>query len=393
MIVKIISNLEGLNTGKGGHYYTLKETAITLRQFNNKVLIFSVGQSKPDALCDLPGSIHLFGKTANRRALIKEILHIIGLRNVQVLHAYDPFASVVAKELSRRIGATTLVTKCGGKSWPWLAVTDRSYVCFNSKDSRALKKGPLSAEKTWVLPARASKPNPENLHQLGSDSGIVKFVRIGRICKAYEQTALQAIRFVRACNDAGMRSQLDIIGTVQDRGVLTKLIWAAGGETTFHTDESCTRNASNFIGASHIVIGTGRSVQEAMSYGKTVLCPVQDSFYPAIIDENNVTYFMEQNFSERVKVNSFVNPDRDVESTINRIKVLKKQRFPSSVNYRIFNEYFDIEQTVKRLEEIYTSAQSPKWTVFDTIMLYKGKFWALVIAAKLLFKDAISGYR
>jgi hypothetical protein len=180
----------------------------------------------------------------------------------------------------------------------------------------------------------------------------INILRICRISNYYKNSILQSIALFDYLTDIEFNCTLTVIGIVEDLDLYHELRAKFGDQVNFVTENELTHNASQLIYFFDIVVGTGRSLMEALSKNKIILSPVMNSNLPVLIYGNTFNKALEVNFSERLDI-----PQLEVANSLAYLKELL-YNFESLNNYKLasnklFKIYFDVNMANLKYDEIY----------------------------------------
>lgn len=307
MIVYVIGNFSGFNSGHGGHYYSVLHTAQQMKQYDDTI-IYSVGQEQPSPLRGCEFATHIFssGPACQVSAEIRSDLASRGLLpKVRIVHGFDYNSSITSLALAKELDVPFVLTKCGGSPISRMKPVFPNTLLFHEMDLRIFKARAPGGDRIRVIPNRVAPIGYDQeraIRMFGPKKDTVLF-KIGRIGKAYEKSISEAIDLAIGLNKAQAGCTLHIIGYVEDRSILDNLRGRAAplaDRIKFHTEPDETRNAAELLGYCDAAVATGRGAMEAMSLGKIVLFPCANTNVPCILDEATWRSAAEENFSERV---------------------------------------------------------------------------------------------
>jgi len=359
-VLFVIQNVRGINTGAGGHYYSLLTTANALHP-HITVGIIVAGNQDQFILRNLeyptwnvgfgPGSV---------RSGLSEFQKVVRQFAPDVIHAFDVNSFWLARMATLRECQGLLLTKCGGaipRYYPYV----EDLVVFTRQDKAFFSgRKKFQSSRIHLIPNRvaAISPDRERINQLRGKlkgKGPV-FLRIGRFASSYRSTLLQAATLVRDLNTDGLTCQLLCIGTVQHPEVVRQIKAEAKGFVTVITDPKYTHKASELIDIGQFVIGTGRSLMEASTRGKILLTPIVGNVYPAVVTDDNFERHSSTNFSPR-------NTDGQHDEALNYKLIVQllqdgyKRREYKRLSKRFFADHFNIDSVVPRYIGLYESVR------------------------------------
>lgn len=356
LILYLIGNFSGSNTGAGGHYYSLIEMSSQVKKVRSAHVV-SLGQAVPVALSGLDDYTHISCSLINQYRGVRRIINLVSENGwaVTAIHAYDSNVAYIGMVLAKKLSAPLFLTKCGGPvpkyffpNAPYLFVFHPADFDYFSSRRRGV---------VTLLPNRVSRPTYDSERAIKvfgeKRPGVLTFFRIGRIGKTYKETVLSAIRLVKCFNDNGIESELKVIGHLESKAVLEELKSAADGSVTFHTDFIETYKASELIGYCDVVVGTGRGVLEAMASGRIVFFPVLGSDYPCLLNKKTFEFGFAENFSQRVSLSADVQSVTSPDIFLPYFHSESLREALRSTSLELFGQYFDSVKGAVRLIEIY----------------------------------------
>jgi hypothetical protein len=302
---KVVFVVSVAQHGMGGHYHSLAAIAGSLfAECPERAMVVSIGGRRSPVVESLVADgirvEHIDFHFAGLRSAVRRLETLVSGFGADVIHAFDEHAFLFARVVSARKRVPTLLTKCGGPVPKGYFPRTRWLSVFSEEDARFF----ASRENTevWKIPNRVRYVQQDM--SLISDvrervGGGLLILRVTRIAPHYEKTLEDSMRIVRRLRRDGLDAKLVVIGHVYDRRILERALEEAGDFVFFITDERFCRDAKRVIGVADIVIGTGRSLMEAVVLGKSVLCPVQNMEIPCLVSPENVGVLAATNFSER----------------------------------------------------------------------------------------------
>jgi hypothetical protein len=284
-----------------------------------------------------------------------------------VIHAFDEHAFFFARVAAWRLGIGAVLTKCGGPPPPKYYPSATALTVFSMEDLDWFSRRSWPA--VFLLPNRVRKFSQHwgliaELEQKFTSK--LRIVRISRIVGHYEKTIADSIRLVVRLRAAGFDVQLMIIGRIYDKDVLRRL-QAMGREcVTWVTDERFTGDTKQLIDVADLVVGTGRSLMEAVARGRTALCPVAGLSIPCLVTPANVDTLAKFNFSERGRLATTDEEQFQVLcARLRRGRTDEEVRFLAAMSER----FCDIESVIPKYLAIYDQqARRPEKLVFDMLL-------------------------
>ncbi len=357
-ILYLITSTRG--HGQGGHAMSLKTISETMVAIGD-VCILCIGV--------LPLAIfrqsnvkteYIFYNGKKTINVIRDILHKINEVKPDIIHSFDTRALFFARIAALRYRLPLVHTKAGGPNPTRWYPFAKTLICFSKENYDYFRAQPKFRKTALhLIPNRAVEP-PEDPARVAEVRALAKgapvLMRIARIGNTYAESFRQTIRLSNELTNRGARHALVLVGVVEDQPVLEELKKMAQGlEVHFLTDSHFTLNAAELVPAADLVVGTGRSIQEAASKGKVLLTPLAGSAMPVLVNKENVEALMVTNFSPR---NVLI--DYSEQQTIAMIAELTndslKRKEYSHFSKKFFIDHFDIRSALPRYEAIYRVA-------------------------------------
>lgn len=296
----VVGNIPGLNTGKGGHYYSVKEIASELNQhFSIDVVV--LGDAIPEALTGHPRLKWIECGQTPTPGVLKRIKNHLTEMKPDVIHCMDSSSLLFLRLANKSYRIPICWTKCGGRTLSYYTPRGAPDIVFHRDDlelyhSKGFK--PLLIPNRFRIPQQATQPSPM------SHNDSLRIVRISRICDKYKDGLDKTIQFYHAMRSRFPGTTLDIIGFPEDSGVLSHLrnLAGEGEQVQFLTDRDLTREASRHLPNYHIAVASGRSAMEAISYGLPTFITPLSSPGPVLASAKTIDAMMAANFSERAQV-------------------------------------------------------------------------------------------
>lgn len=368
MIHFFIGCFEGVNTGKGGHYYSLLALKDSI---DCDGVIIVLGDFFPEAYSDRSDVIFI---KASRLELpfLRDYLSDEKLLP-QLIHAFDINSAAYAARVSVKHDVPLVVTKPGGPKQASYYLPYRNQIVFHKEDFFDFKSRAFKPEKLSIIPHRVFKPKVNNsrLNPFSEfkDCDAVKVICITRIGRYYEMKIKQAINLYKKMEEAGFKSVLAVVGTVEDESVLDELIKISSShKVSFKTTYDFTHQASELLHFSDVVVGGGRSFMEAFSLGKPTFFPVQGTDIPCFAQPKNIKYAAEKNFSERLQSSSYVNVDFAFKEFM--CVLMNDKSWYSEWSESYFDENFSAKNGSIKHVAFYKSAITPESKAANLVNLF-----------------------
>lgn len=359
MVIYLISCFTGINSGSGGHYYSLR-TLVDSCVHEYKIVV--LGDFFPQALSGVDKVS--FVRCARNDYLRKNLLAEFHSGEINIVHAYDYLSGLFGSQLARTIDVPLVVTKPGGppiRSW---LPKFKNMIVFHQADYEVLCGARfLGAINVALIPNRVASPtiNSERLSPFPSDKRALNVIRICRIGRPYRESIFQAISLVNELNSRNISARLAVIGTIQDGEVYkeVKAAISSCSNAVLCTSSEFTVNASELIKFSDLVVGTGRGAIEAMAAGKLIFFPVRNQSIPCFLTEHNYSAAFHHNFSPRIVEDADVNAYEALERFV---RIVCEGRLADCQIYakRIFKRDHDIKSGLLKVYRFYSDAQTEK---------------------------------
>lgn len=361
--MKVLFLIYSHGPATGGHFHSLDTIS---RHLGNRVEvgIVSIGSNVSPVLEANPCfSTHLtYGKGIGYPAFLKELKTCIRSFGPDVVHCFDAAALCLAAPVIGLGKYKVVLNKCGGPN----PVKNRWVYCkdivFFSLENYEWFKGAdfYKNVSLHLIPNRVEKlPGDIFENKLtGKDPSKFNLVRITRISPDYWHTMQLSVKLA-AFFAAQKPTKLFVIGRVYDRAVFDELLKYAANlrvDIEVITDERANK-AVKMLYLADAVVGTGRSIMEAMSFGLPVMAPAVNCDLPVLISAENFQLFFRGNFSERVKVSDEMerNNPEILLSVANSGAALKNAGIFAR---EMFDRFFNVSHAVEKYREVYRGASA-----------------------------------
>lgn len=345
-------------TGVGGHHHSLYNVVDIMSRTKN-VFIFSIGNSVPKLVSKHPAyikNLH-FGSFSDLSKTNKYIYQFTVEKNIDIIHCFDGNSFNIIYPLLRRIKIPVVLSKCGGpnsKNKIWQipdSIVLQSQENYNWFESNIYYTGC----NKYLIPNRLVHFTP-NKKIAGDEvkSNNITFVRINRIGERYKKTMIQSINLMNSINPM-YKVELIIIGVIEDIEVFEEIKKYAVSQNIvikFITDQKRVYDAKNFLYLADYVIGTGRSLMEAMSLSIPVFTPVSGSKLPVFVSTSNFENLLMTNFSERNTIS-----EHEQNHAYNEfLRTLESPDYYNSKKEEIrtlYKKYLDINGAIEKYSIVY----------------------------------------
>ncbi len=357
MVIYLISCFKGMNSGSGGHYYSLR-TLVDSCEHEYKIVV--LGDFFPQALSGVDKVS--FIRCARNGYLRKNLLADFNSCEIKIIHAYDYLSGLFGSQLANVANVPLVVTKPGGPPIRAWLPKFKNMIVFHQADYELLCGARfLGAINVALIPNRVSSPavNLDRRSPFPSDKRALNVIRICRIGSAYRESIFQAINLVNALNSQNISARLAVVGTIQESAVYEEVESAISScsNAVLFTSSEFTVNASELIQFSDLVVGTGRGAIEAMAAGKLVFFPVRNQCIPCFMTEDNYGVAFHHNFSPRIFEDANVNAYEALEKFV---RIAREGRLADCQMYakNNFKRDHDIKSGLPKIYNLYSDART-----------------------------------
>lgn len=359
MIHFMIGCFSGINTGKGGHYYSLLHLRSAM-SIPSKIVV--IGDFFPPVYAGIDGIIFIRCSRIGLSFLSDYTRKIS--EQPSIIHSFDLNTALYGSRVARRNNIPFVITKPGGPVQRAHYATYRNQVVFHSEDFQYFKSLHRGPERISMIPQRVipvsketSRPDPFSGVAGAND---IKIICISRIGPYYKRKLNQAVNLFEKIGEE-RSCALAIIGTIEDNIVMSDLSRSlAGKKAIIHTKDTYTHNAAELLRYADVSVAGGRSFMEALSLGMYVFFPVRDSDIPCFAEPTNIAEAMAQNFSERVQLSQIINPEAGLEKFLKRAEDESYRTEYSCWAKQKFDENFNVKTGAKIHEEFYSDVVYPE---------------------------------
>lgn len=359
MIVYLISSYQGINTGSGGHYYSLLQMAQEVSKIED-VLVISIGDREPEMFSNFEFARHINATMMSMLFKVKDVIGTIreySSKDVKVIHGYDEHTVYLLRRLQRAFECEVVLTKCGGAPKKTLPSISKLIV-FHSKDYEFYKDS-LRFSKVYKISNRVKSTtfNYNRQSQLDEvyDDDCYNIVKIGRIGGYYYHTLKQSINLACLINKF-KKVKLSFIGYLESSLYFDELMNYAkenGVALEIFCEPAFTKKASELVWGADIVVGTGRGAMEALSSRKLLFFPVKGTDLPCIFTDETAEFAMSNNFSERTELPDELKRYLDGSVIIDLLE--DKKALNSSIDFgrKVFEKEYCVVTGARRVLEVY----------------------------------------
>lgn len=354
MILFFISCFENINTGAGGHYYSLLQMHKALQR-PSKIVVF--GDFVPQVY---ESEDVEFIKATKRDLMSADTRRLWSLGKVECVHFYDIDVALIASKVAAAMKVPLVCTKPGGPPIkPW-SLSFKNQIVFHPFDYQYFKnRGPLAPAKLCQIANRVSWPKVAQNERISpfadADEGCVKILRIARIGNAYRQSMLQSIQLADKLHREYGPVHLALVGKIEDPQVYDNIeqLVRERDYVSLHTAKEFTLNAAELIPFADVVVGTGRGLIEGLSFGKPLFFPVMSESLPCFLTEASYDQAFYHNFSERVPRSEVVDPQARFDDFMALLRT-QSLALASELSLKLFERDHLISVGAERLQKFYS---------------------------------------
>jgi len=304
-IIFYYSSRIGINTGRGGAYYSMLAHRKQLMSVYNTLLLHQNSLSHSTILDGMEDLV--YGKGSVFNSLFK-VYSFFSSKRPAVFFSYsNRDFTIYIRFLCKLFNCKYIYVKAGGPNY--LLNQYFSNVIFFMKENLDHCKG-KGYKNAFLISNRVDPVNVnyERLNQfdLSNYSEFIKILRVSRINKVYKEVFEATINQHIALQNKGIRVLTHLVGYPEDSEVTAFLTDKVKDikDIDLLTEDKYTVNAVDLIPLYDIIVGIGRGFWEAVSLNKFVLGYTNNCSYPILVNEDNISTFKEYNFSARVRVSA-----------------------------------------------------------------------------------------
>lgn len=390
MIVYLISNVQGINTGRGGHYYSLKQMANAVSEYEETIII-TVGTKQSPVFDNVKNSYFVPYDLINNKKTIDNIINLLteigSVNRITAVHAYDFISLYVGLTIAKKVSANFVHTKCGGATPKSFYPIFNKLILFHEADRAYFEKHCTEENNIYVIPNRVNSVlyNTLRSEQVATirDNDKFNIIKIGRIGKSYYKTLKSSINLAAGLQDLGLPVQLIFVGYLESRAVLDSLQRLAEEKKVtlnVYTGKIYTNQASELLWAADAVVGNGRGAMEALSLGKVLFFSAKDSDNPYLFTQETAFYAAYENFSERVVLPYELKKFSNISFIYNEITKHGQFEQIRKHNKEFFDENYCVSSGAKKVINLYHEGYSLSHQISPlTIVRVKLKLAAIKI--------------
>ena len=370
-MAKILFVTTATAAGKGGHIFSLAHISGFIAK-HHEVRVMNIGDGDSCILKDLD---HFIG-SVNVSSLSKVLFLSSKFKTVlkgfkpDVVHCFDEYSYLTVQRCLLFKKAKLAFTKCGGPSSPNKVWFHADNIVLFSKENYHWYQGKSLYENSNIvlLPNRVNeiKINASLTGGMVKNEQAFTFLRVGRIGKNYYSTVISLIDLVAELSKLlhePKKIRVLIVGRVEDQTIFEKIktyVAEKGVIAEYITDER-TQYGVHFLGLADCVLGTGRSLMEAMSLGIPVLSPLANMPLPVLVDADNFHALLATNFSPRNTLENLTEEDivSGVAKLIDNASVYNESVAEAKA---LFSAHLSIESAKEKYDEFYATALNGKRT-------------------------------
>lgn len=361
-LVYFITTLKG-NSGRGGHYYSLKTIANEMSKDHN-VTVVNLGFKDSIVLNESENNFEYFFLKINILTFLSSFLKLkslVQIINPEVVHCFDRSAYLWGAYAASKLKLKLFLTKCGGNIPSWFP-NPKNFIVFNPKDFDYYQNLLHKDNNIYLFPNRVTHISPDNeriekLKKKYVKEGEMVLLRIARFTKLNKPSIEQSLNLIDSLNKR-LNIRLIIIGDIQDRTVYDSILKKINySNTTIIIDPYFTLNANELIPIASAVVSSGRSLMEAAFFERPVLVPNISFNIPVLLTKKSFTYAFYENFSYRTSFNDVICSEEHVlEEIINVLTMVSYQKVNKEFLTYTNKEYFSLISIVPNYIKLYKNA-------------------------------------
>ncbi len=372
--MKILFLITGSGSKVGGHMFSLYHIAHEIAKYYD-IRIITLGKEKSVIFsnsefylsnCEIDSLKKILSLNAQLKNTLQGYIP-------DIVHCFDESSFLLASQIQCLEKCKFILTKCGGKNPKgkyWIYADN--LIVFSKENYDAIKSLKMYRKaNVYLIPNRVSKihikTNNQDTKEI-KENDYFNFVRIGRISSNYIKSTKSLLKLVSELPSLQKKYRVYIIGRIENEESYKELVDLSNDlniDIKFITD-SRTENASQMLYLADCVLGTGRSLMEAMSLGLPTLTPVLNSDYPILVTKDNLEVLFYTNFSERNVVPRKM--QEDAYKTL--LKIIEDEtwyKIISNESFKIFENNFAIENAIPKYKTVYDNSLKRKRTKFKSV--------------------------
>lgn len=372
--MKILFLIKASGSKVGGHMFSLYHIAHEIAKYYD-IRIITLGKEKSVIFsnsefylsnCEIDSLKKILSLNAQLKNTLQGYIP-------DIVHCFDGSSFLLASHIKCLRKCKFVLTKCGGvnpsgKYW----IYADNLIVFSKENYDAIKSLSMYQNSNiYMIPNRVSKTHLNTVNfdkEEIKDKNNFNFVRIGRISSNYIKSTKSLLKLVAELPVFKKKYKIYIIGRIEDEEVYYDLVRLSNQlniDAKFITDHR-TENASQMLYLADCVLGTGRSLMEAMSLGLPTLTPVSNSDYPILVTKNNFEALFYTNFSERNTVPKTMQEDA-YKTLLKIIEDEASYSIISTESLEIFKDNFSIENAIPKYKIVYDNSLKKKRAKFRFI--------------------------
>ncbi|MVN92787.1 glycosyltransferase family protein [Mucilaginibacter aquatilis] len=346
------SSVVGINTGKGGAYYSLLTYRNELqREYGTQVIHYN--ELSHPTVIDAETDVLLKPAQSFTEKYNELWKYFKEYRPEAIFSFSQKSLTLLLRWFCLIYGCKFIYVRAGGGNYKLTQFFNN--IIFYSNENMEFCKG-KQVKNSYLVSNRVEVPQPNNqrVSQFTTanpaEADSLKILRVSRINFKYLQTFISAINQHKRFKEMGINVVTHLIGYEEDAKAaeeIKKQIEGVEGIKLF-TDAEHTSNTQELIPYYDIVIGIGRGFWEAVAYGKLVLGFASNSEVPVLVTPQNIDTFIKYNFSDRVKLDSF-------ETFVDAYPKFNSNEFTDSyINdlRTVFDEHYSSAFLVQKLKKV-----------------------------------------
>lgn len=346
----------------GGHFFSLEHLLYALSE-NVDISVLFIGKNKPVVIQELPFKCYqVEPNSANRKTIVGLLSEIAP----NVIHCYDDASYKLLSYYTLFRGYKILFTKAGGPSSKFMFHFPycKDYILFSQENLNSMKNNiRFIFSNLYLIPNRV---NIELLKETKvHETEEFTFVQVIRLSNVKHSQIEQSLSLMNYLKQKQIRTKLILAGTVNDeeeKNRVEKYIEDNGLNNYIQliTDQRVNRG-SDMLQFGDCVIGTGRSVMEAVCMKKLVLVPNAETDYPVLLDSDNFDDLLSYNFSGRSTIVDSGNENKILRLLLDSEYRSQLHNYTNSVCQKYFlitkdvvQNYLNIYNNLKKMNSIIT---------------------------------------
>ena len=302
-ILFVVNNNKGR---PGGHIFSLEHTVCALSP-KMHIGLFVLGEPAVN-LKELPSYIDCAPFSLKSYRQIKEKFLVF---KPDVIHCFDVQSYIFVSMLYSFRFKRIILTHCGGPNpnsgilFPY----SRDIILYSRENVDFFRKKKLFRNINFhFLPNRVYSPllHYQVTHEY--PNSIFNICQIIRIDESKRNNIFLSLNLIKLLINRNINVHFTLVGVLRSDRLYNDIKSYISAEKlesaiSLYTGEEASRGSS-FLQGCDCVIATGRSVMEASSIGKVILCPTANISIPILLQSDNFEELFDTNFSGRAEISS-----------------------------------------------------------------------------------------